>query len=98
MERLNKERPRAYTSVMSLLNVMADKGLLVREPFGRAFKYRVARTREKTLGNLVNDLVKRAFDGSSTALVAQLLEGADPSPEELEEISKLIRRHRSREK
>jgi predicted transcriptional regulator len=96
MEQLNQDRPRAYTSVMSLLNVMSDKGLLVREPSGRAFKYRVAKTREKTLGSLVNDLVSRAFDGSKTALVAQLLEGSSPTAAELEELSKLIKRHRSR--
>ena len=39
MELLNRRRPRAYTSVMSLLNVMTDKGLLAREPDGRAFVY-----------------------------------------------------------
>lgn len=94
MEHLNLERPRAYTSVMSLLNVMSDKGYLVREPFGRAYKYRVAETRESTLGNLVNDLVHRAFDGSKTALIAQLLEGSKPTKVELEELSKLIKRHR----
>ena len=98
MEALNQRRPRAYTSVMSLLNVMADKGMLVREPMGRAFRYRVAKSREKTLGSLVNDLVKRAFDGSSTALVAQLLEGSQPTAAELEEINKLIQRHRRGEK
>jgi BlaI family penicillinase repressor len=94
MEQLNLERPRAYTSVMSLLNVMSDKGFLVREPFGRAFKYRVAKTRENTLGSLVNDLVHRAFDGSKTALIAQLLEGSKPTQDELAELSKLIKRHR----
>lgn len=98
MERLNQDRPRAYTSVMSLLNVMSDKELLVREPSGRAFKYRVASSRENTLGSLVNDLVSRAFDGSRTALVAQLLEGSTPTNEELEELSQLIKRHRKREK
>jgi BlaI family penicillinase repressor len=94
MEQLNDDRPRAYTSVMSLLNVMSDKGMLVREPFGRAFKYRVAKTREKTLGNLVNDLVHRAFDGSKTALVAQLLDGSKPTEDELEELGQLLKRHR----
>ena len=98
MERLKKKRPRAYTSVMSLLNVMADKDMLVREPFGRAFKYRVSESREKTLGSLVNDLVSRAFEGSKTALVAQLLDGSKPTNKELEELSKLIKKHRNREK
>ena len=93
MDELNKARPRAYTSVMSLLNVMVDKKMLVREPHGRAYKYRVADSRENTLGSLVNDLVKRAFDGSKSALVAQLLDGSAPTSEELNEIQKLIERH-----
>ena len=83
---------------MSLLNVMADKGMLVREPFGRAYKYRVAASKSQTLGDLVNDLLSRAFDGSRTALVAQLLEGIKPSAEELEEISDLIKRRQGGEK
>lgn len=97
MKQLNRSRPRAYTSVMSLLNVMCDKGFLTRDPSGRAFKYRVAKSKEKTLGNLVNDLVSRAFDGSKTALVSQLLENSNSTDKELEELGKLIRRHRKRE-
>ena len=42
MDRLNRRRPRAYTSVMSLLNVMTDKGILARKPEGRAFLYSAA--------------------------------------------------------
>jgi len=96
MERLS-DKQRAYTSVMSLLNVMAEKQLLHRESFGRAFKYRVAESREKTLGSLVNDLVKRAFEGSKTALVAQLLDESMASKQELEEIRKLIVKHQKKE-
>src|ERR687898_746311 len=50
---LNESRPRAYTSVMSLLNVMTDKRLLDREPEGRAFRYVPTRKREQTLGDMV---------------------------------------------
>ncbi len=96
MQRLS-DKQRAYTSVMSLLNVMAEKELLHREPFGRAFKYQVAESREKTLGSLVNDLVKRAFEGSKTALVAQLLDESTASKQELEEIRKLIVKHQRKE-
>lgn len=98
MDQLNDgERVRAYTSVMSLLNVMAEKHLLVREPFGRAFKYAVAGTREKTLGSMLNDLVSRAFEGSKTALVARLLDETSPDSDELKEIQKLIKRHQEME-
>ncbi len=63
LARLNRRRRRAYTSVMSLLNVMADKGLLDRQPQGRAFVYRPLVDREATLGGMISDLLGRAFEG-----------------------------------
>jgi BlaI family transcriptional regulator, penicillinase repressor len=82
---------RAYTSIMSLLNVMADKQLVDREPEGRAFRYRPREERSKTLGSLVSDVWQRAFGGSASSLVAHLLDEAQPSPEELAEIRKLLK-------
>lgn len=92
LEILNRdaETPRAYTTVMTLMNIMADKGLLEREPDGKAFRYRTARPRERTLKNMLADTLSRVFDGSATALVAQLLDNAKPSPDELKQIRKLI--------
>jgi predicted transcriptional regulator len=90
MDVLNAERPRAYTSVMSLLNVMTDKGLLVRVPQGRAFVYRPKVNRDRTLRRMVGDLVGRAFAGSAQELVAQLLDHARPSEEELDAIRRTI--------
>ncbi len=94
MEVLNQTRRRAYTSVMSLLGVMTDKGLLAREPKGRAFQYRAKVGREKTLGQMVEDLLARAFEGSASTLVARLLEQANPSADELSEIRKAIDKYR----
>lgn len=90
MNVLNKQRPRAYTSVMSLMNVMAEKGLLVQKPKGRAFVYKAKVTREKTLTSMVRDLLNRAFDGSASALVTHLLQHTEPTTEELDEIRKAI--------
>jgi predicted transcriptional regulator len=73
---------------MSLMSDMAEKGLLVRQPQGKAFVYAPAAPREKTLGNLLGDLLQRAFGGSASALVANLLNKT--SPKELEEIRKTI--------
>ena len=56
MDVLNEVRPRAYTSVMSLLNVMTEKRLVVREPQGRAFVYRPKTDRGRTLRRMVGDL------------------------------------------
>jgi predicted transcriptional regulator len=97
MEVLNRRRRRAYTSVMSLLNVMTDKGLLRRKPKGRAFTYEAKVHRENTLGELVGDLLGRAFEGSASALLAHLLDQSTPSAEELEEIRRTIDRYRKQQ-
>lgn len=93
-EVLNKLRRRHYTSVTSLLSVMTDKGLVKCNAQGRAFLYEADVSREKTLGQLADDLLSRVFEGSASALVLQVLDQCDPSPEELEQIAAVIRRHR----
>src|SRR5262245_30671767 len=90
MDVLNAARPRAYTSVMSLLNVMAEKRLVVREARGRAFVYRPKTDRGRTLRRMVGDLVGRAFEGSTNQLVAHLLDQTKPTAEELAEIRRTI--------
>jgi predicted transcriptional regulator len=92
VDELNRQRPRAYTSILSMLNVMRDKGLVTRKSQGRAHVYAAKRSREKTLGGVVKDLLGRAFQGSSTLLIAQVLEQSRPSPEELEAIRETIDR------
>ena len=93
MDVLHETRPRAYTSVMSLLNVMADKRLVVREPQGRAFVYRPKTERGKTLQRMVGDLLGRAFEGSTSQLVAHLLDQTKPSAAELAEIRREIEKY-----
>ncbi len=93
METLNKERKRHYTSFMSLLNVMAEKGLVTCASQGRAFVYEAAVSEEKTSGKLLEDLLQRAFEGSASALVARLLDRSSPSAEELKRIHELIDRY-----
>jgi predicted transcriptional regulator len=98
MELLNVEgRERAYTTVMSLMNVMTDKGLLKRSPQGRAFVYTAKAQRERTLGQMLGDLLGRAFEGSPSALVAQLLDEANPTQQELDEIRKTIAQYQKQQ-
>jgi BlaI family transcriptional regulator, penicillinase repressor len=91
-------KERAYTSVMSLLNVMFEKGLVTREPEGRAFRYSAVHQPDHTEGRMIGDLLDRVFSGSATALVARLLEQAQPSEDELDEIRKLISQHKRQRK
>lgn len=54
---------RAYTSIMSLMNVMWEKGLLKRKRIGKAYEYRSTKPIEKLRGDMVADLIERVFDG-----------------------------------
>lgn len=90
-----RKKRRAYTSVMSLMNVMSDKGLLTREPRGRAFVYTARLRRNKMLGSMVGDLWQRAFDGSASTLVAHLLDQANPTVEEIDAIRAAIEEYRA---
>jgi BlaI family transcriptional regulator, penicillinase repressor len=88
--------PRAYTSVMSLLNVMTDKGLLRRSPHGRAFLYEPVSPREQTLRSLLGETLERVYDGSASLLVAHLLDRSRPSADELDQIRALLDAYQDR--
>jgi len=98
-EQLNRQdrRQRAYTSVMSLMNVMTDKGWLTRSAQGRAFLYQAAVDRQQTLGQAVGDLLGRVFDGAASSLVAHLLEQHSVSDQELAAIRRTIRDYQKRQ-
>jgi predicted transcriptional regulator len=89
-EVLNARRERHYMSTKSLLDVMTEKGLLERQREGRAFLYQANVTRESTLGQILESLLGRVFEGSASALVAHLLDQAKPSAREMEEIRRTV--------
>jgi predicted transcriptional regulator len=98
LEVLNPQRERAYTSIMSLMNIMVDKRLVTRKPQGRAFVYAARLPRERTLGEIVGDVLGRAFAGSAHELVAHVLEQSKPTPQELAEIRRVIEAYQQEEK
>jgi BlaI family penicillinase repressor len=89
---LNKIKPTGYTTVLKLLQIMTDKGLVTRDEKQRPQIYRPRYRREHTQRQMLHDLVQRAFGGSVKALVLQALAGRKSSREELEEIEKLLDR------
>lgn len=97
LDELNQTRRRAYTSVMTLLGVMVDKGLVARDQRGRAFIYQARSSRDKTLRRIVGDLLGRAFEGSASLLVEHLLDQSQPSHDELGEIRRAIDEYQRRE-
>jgi BlaI family penicillinase repressor len=87
---LNQTRERAYTSVMTMMNLMFEKGLLRRVQEGRAFVYQPVEEQRTTLSEIVENLVGKAFDGSPSSLVTALLDKSQISEQELSDIQKAI--------
>jgi predicted transcriptional regulator len=79
-----------YTTALKLLQIMTEKRLVTRDESARTHVYAAAYTQEQTERQIVSDLVDRVFDGSAAKLVLQALATTKASPEELDEIRKLI--------
>ena len=84
------DREGGYTTVLKLLQIMAEKGLVTRDESARTHIYAPAYTEDQTQRQLVMDLAERAFDGSAAKLVLQALASKKATPEELDEIRKLL--------
>lgn len=94
---LQPTRASAYTTVMTVMGRLADKGLLARHKEGRAYVYRAAVEQHAVAGSLLAALVGRVFDGSSSRAIAHLLEAdAEVDDAELERLEQLIRDKRRR--
>jgi predicted transcriptional regulator len=85
-------RPLAHSSVITMLNIMHRKGFLRRKSEGNAFLFSPKVNRDLVTGNMIRDLMSRAFDGSAKALVLNLLDTAELDADELNELRKLISR------
>ena len=88
------DREAGYTTVLKLLQIMAEKGLVTRDESARTHIYAPAYTEDQTQRQLVMDLVERAFDGSAAKLVLHALSAGKASATELAEIRRLIDRHK----
>jgi BlaI family transcriptional regulator, penicillinase repressor len=95
---LNEGKPTGYTTVLKLIQIMTEKGLVTRDENQRPQIYRARFPREHTQQQLLHDLMQRAFGGSVKALVLQALSGRKSSRQELEEIEKLLDRMEGRTK
>ena len=90
-ERLNRNRPLAYTTVMTMLNILEEKGHLNRRKQGRAYLYQPVRPKSQVISGMVEDFLGKVFDGSARPLVLSLVKDQKLSEEDLEEIANMIR-------
>lgn len=89
-EALSATHDTGYTTVLKLLQIMIDKGLVVRDESQRAHVYASRYGEQRTQRQLLGDLIDRAFGGSPAKLVMQALSGSRASAEELTAIRRLI--------
>ncbi len=89
-ETLREKRAIAYTSVMTIMNILVDKKHLKKKTVDRVFSYEPTRPKEKVIAALVKDFLGRVFDGSARPLLVQLVEDRHLSDEDLRDIERLI--------
>lgn len=90
-EVLRERRQVAYTTVMTVMGVLEEKGHLRRRKEGRAFLYAPTRPRQKVLASMVDEFVGRVFGGSARPLVLGLAKDKKLSAEDLREIERLLK-------
>ncbi len=88
--RILDEREVAYTTVMTVLKNLTEKGYLAYRQDGRSYVYRPARPRESVQHSLLRHLMQKVFHGSPMALVQTLVRNEELSDAERREIQHLI--------
>jgi BlaI family penicillinase repressor len=89
-ETIAARKPTQYTTVLKVLQIMAEKGLVLRNEEQRAHVYEAARPREWTQKQLAGDLLQRGFNGSAARLMQGALSARKTSRTELAELRKLL--------
>lgn len=89
-EVLSRDRDTGYTTVLKMLQIMTEKGLVTREEEGRGHIYAARLGEAQAQKHLVTDLLDKAFQGSALKLVMSALQSKKASKTELDAIRKLL--------
>lgn len=87
---LNQKKDMGYTGVLKLLQIMTVKGLVRRDESQRAHVYEAFRPAEQTKRQLAADMLQRVFEGSASQLMMHALAGHRTSPQEIEELRRVL--------
>jgi BlaI family penicillinase repressor len=87
---LRENRTVAYTTVMTMMKILEEKGYLTKGRVDRAYVYRPARPRQQVVGAMVRDFVDRVFDGAAGSLLLHLAKDRRLSKEERASIRRAI--------
>ena len=90
-ETLLEQRRIAYTTVMTMMNILEQKGYLTKRQVDRAYVYQPAQPQKQVIRSMVREFLDRVFNGSAEPLVAHLVEDRRLSEKDLEEIRRTIK-------
>jgi len=90
-EALLRRRKIAYTTVMTMMNILEEKGYLKKRAEDKAHVYRPAQAKAKVIRAMVQEFVERVFNGSAEPLLVHLVKDRHLSPTELEKIARAIK-------
>ena len=91
-EKMNKQQRTGYTTTLKLMQIMTEKGLVIRDDSKFQHIYRPAVSEEKTQKQVVGDLLEKVFSGSAEKLVMRALSAKKVSAKELAKIRKMLKK------
>jgi predicted transcriptional regulator len=89
-ESLRESRPVAYTTVMTMMKILQEKGYLTKVSQERAHVYTATRPRQQVVGAMLRDFVDRVFDGASDALLLHLAKDNRLTPKQKRLLTRLL--------
>ena len=89
-EKLRQRRDIAYTTVLTMMKILEQKGYVKKTQVDRAFVYRAARPRQQVLGGMVREFIDRVFDGASRPMLLHLVKETKLSDKERKALLRAI--------
>jgi len=87
---ISQKKATAYTTILTLMGILEEKGALIHSRSGRAYVYKPLLSRQQATRNQVHDVLTRFFDGSPEKLIANVLENEVKAPEQLGHVRDLL--------
>jgi predicted transcriptional regulator len=91
-EELLSQRRIAYTTVMTMMNILEQKGYLKKTQGERAFVYTPSKPAKNVIGDMVKEFVDRVFNGAAEPLLLHLMEEEKLTAKDLEDIRRTIKK------
>jgi BlaI family transcriptional regulator, penicillinase repressor len=87
---ISRRKLTAYTTILTLMGILEEKGALIHTRSGRAYIYRPLLTRQQATRNQVHDVLTRFFDGSPEKMIETVIENEVKRPEQLGIVRNLL--------